>query len=53
MYKIGVFCKGSGAAKNAGYTKAPDKSRNIVPGEIKDNQSGAIMIRKQNEKNRI
>ena len=53
MYKIGVFCKGSGATKNAGYTIAPDKSRNIVPGEVKDNQSGAIMIRKQNEKNRI
>ena len=52
LFKLGIFRKGNSEI-NAGYAIAPDKSRNIGPGEIKDNQSGAIMIRKQNDKNRI
>ena len=48
MYKIGVLCKGN--AENKGYNIAPDKSRNIMPGEIKnDNQFDAIMIKNKND----
>ena len=49
LFKTGVLCKGSAAAKNKGYKIAPEKSLNIAPGEIKnDNQFDAIMIKNQN-----
>ena len=48
MYKNGILCKGG--AKNNGYSIASDKSRSIMPGEIrKDNQFDAIMIKNRND----
>ena len=47
LYKTGVLSKRGGSAKIEGYDIAPDKSRNIGPGEIKDNQFNAIMAKNE------
>ena len=52
LFKTGILSKGNASAKAQGYTIAPDKSRNIAPDEIKDNQSGAVIIKNQNDKYR-
>ena len=52
LYNTGLFSKGSESAKSGGYRIAPDKSRNIGPGEIKDYQTSFNMIKNQNDKNK-
>ena len=50
MYKTGVFGKSGGSSNNVGYTIAPDRSRNIAPGEIKDTTSNEFAIKAMNDK---
>ena len=50
LFKTGVCFNSQGGSKQ-GYSIAPDKSRNIMPGEIKDN-SNIIRIKNENDRYR-
>ena len=51
LYKMGILCKNSGILNNAaGYTSAPDKSKEIIPGEIKETPSSEVIVKTLNNK---